>query len=232
MRWARQASAAKHAYLHSEISAVFLRHQISGSLRSAKQGVYRTVNPAILIDSVIIFRARVVPSRFELFQRQLVRRISIHLVCAKQREHRLWRMEPRAFQQMDGAKRIHFKIQNRNIFRLIVRWLCRAMYYQIEPMGAEHILKFATVPYIHVVVNKFPRRLFQPLQIPRRVPGFPEEYPAHIVINSVPPAALPIEIFDRFRANQTTGAGNQNCLRSHDRSSILPAEVANPWASI
>ena len=81
------------------------------------------------------------------------------------------------------------------------------------------------VANVQIVVSEVLRDPTQPVQIPRGVARIAKKNPAHVVVDAVDFAALAVKVFDGFRANQPAGTGNQNCLRSHGRSSILLAEV-------
>src|SRR5204863_333696 len=60
MRRAGQASAAKDAYPHFEVPPIFLSDEVGGCLRRSKQRMQRAVDPAGLVNAVVIFKARIV----------------------------------------------------------------------------------------------------------------------------------------------------------------------------
>src|SRR5438309_9982836 len=85
----RQAATAKDSHLHSEVTPIFLRGKVRRRFRSAKKRMQRLVDPASLADTLKILGSRVIVPLLQLFQRDLIRRISINLVGAKKNEHRV-----------------------------------------------------------------------------------------------------------------------------------------------
>ena len=69
MRGPCEASTSEDANLHAEVTAVLLSHQVGGSLRSAEERMQRAVDAAIFRDAVVVLRAGVFPTRFELLKR-------------------------------------------------------------------------------------------------------------------------------------------------------------------
>src|SRR6266849_7245351 len=226
VRRPRKAPAAKHAHIHPEIPPVLLRHQVRGSLRSPEQRVQCAINPAILIDSLVIFRPRIFPPRFQFLQRQFIRCVAIHLIRAQENKRRFRAVHPRRFQQIHRAQRIHLEIKNRNVTRLVVRWLRRAVHDQIKPLRLEKRFESRPVPYIQIVMREILCRSPQPLQIPRRIPRLAEEHPPHIVVNPVNRVPLPVKMLHSLRADQPARSRNQNCFHSH-RLALNPSLAPN-----
>ena len=80
----------------------------------------RLIDPAGFPDTLKVLGPRVIVPLLQLFQRDLIGRISINLVGAKKNEHRVGRMLARGFEKVHCPKRIHFEIKKRNLPRFIV----------------------------------------------------------------------------------------------------------------
>ena len=123
-------------------------------------------------------------------------------------------METSAFEKIDGAKGVHFKIESGNISGLVVGGLSGAVNDQVEGMGAEKLFECGAIANIDFVMSEVASDLAKTVQIPAGVAGLAEEDPAHVVVDAVDGVALAIEMFDGFGADQAAGAGDENgfCL--------------------
>lgn len=65
----------------------------------------------------------------------------------------------------------------------------------------------------------------EPVEIPGGVAGLTEKNLAHIIVDAVDLLALVIEMFHGFRADESAGTGNQNCLWLHLKGLLLSFEV-------
>src|SRR5262245_43664047 len=96
-----------------------------------------SIDPASLVDTVVILSAGILPSCGQFLQWQLVGCIAIHLVGADEHEHCFWTMLPSCFQKVHRAEGIDFEIKNRNVARFVVRGLGGTMHDQVETHAAE-----------------------------------------------------------------------------------------------
>src|SRR5579864_3059273 len=87
---AGQASAAKHPNIEAEITAVLLRQDIRGDLRSAKDGMRRAVDATLLADALVVGGIGIVVARCMFLQRLLIGRVAINLIGAEENETRFW----------------------------------------------------------------------------------------------------------------------------------------------
>ena len=85
---AGQAAAAEDARLHAEVAAVFLGHHVARELADAEEAVDAAVDPAGLVDAVVVLGVGVVVAGLVLDQRQLVGHVAVDLVGAHEDEHR------------------------------------------------------------------------------------------------------------------------------------------------
>src|SRR6266550_1966275 len=210
VRWPRQAATSKNPYLHVEVAPIFLRDEIRRRFRSAEQRMQRLIDPTALGDTREIFRPRVVVPLLQLRKWNLVGRIAINLVGAQKYEYRLGRMLARRFQEIHRAKRIHLEIEQGNLSRFIVRRLRRAVDDQIEALCSKEFFDGRSVANVQRRVSEPLGYGLQPLQIPERVARRAEENPPHVVIHAHNFMSLPVEMFDRFRTNQSAATGDQN----------------------
>ena len=77
-----EAAATQSASRHIKIAPVFLDHDISGDLRSAKEGVLRLVDSERFWNTVGVGRISVVPARRLLHQLDAVGGIAINFIRA------------------------------------------------------------------------------------------------------------------------------------------------------
>ena len=166
MRRAREAAAAENPHAHSEIAAVFLRVDVRGNFGSAEQRMQRAVNAAGFVDSFVIGRIGIVVASRGLLQRLLVGRVAVHFVGAHENKCGVAAMLARGFQQIHGAQRVHFKIQERDVRRFVMRRLRRAMDDQVEAIFAEQRHDPVAVSNIERQRSELSRSFLEPLEIP------------------------------------------------------------------
>jgi hypothetical protein len=81
-----------------------------------------------------------------------------------------------------------------------------------QPKSVRSKQLFQASPVANVqrrMLKPFGRR-FQPLQVPKRVAGRAKENSAHVIVHADNFVPLPVEVFGRFRANQSAAARNKN----------------------
>ena len=113
-------------------------------------------------------------------------------------------------QEIHGADRVDVEIDQRNLARLIVRRLRRAVDDQIESLRSKKFFDGSPVANIQRRVRKPLGRSFQPLEIPERIARGAEKHAAHIVVHADDFMPLPVKVLDRLRADQTTASGDKN----------------------
>src|SRR5260370_11435169 len=210
VRWPRQAAASKDTYLHVEVAPIFLRDQVRRRFRSAKKRMQRLIDPAGLADTRKIFHPRVVVPLLRLFEWNLIRRIAINLIRTQKYEHRLWRMQPRGFQKVHRAKRVHLEIDQRNLARLIVRRLRGAVDDQIKALRSKQLLDGCPVANVQRRVREPLGHALQPLQIPERIACRAEKDPPHVVVYPDDFMPVPVEMLHRFRSDQSAAPSDKN----------------------
>src|ERR1700682_6141452 len=119
-------------------------------------------------------------------------------------------MLARRFQEIHRAERIHLEIEKRNLSRLIVRRLRRAVDDQIEALRSKEFFDGRSVSNVQRRVCEPLGYPLQPLQIPERVARGAEENPAHVVVHADDFMPLPVKVLGRFRTDQSAAAGDQN----------------------
>src|SRR3974390_397547 len=212
MRRASEEAAAKNTTLHAKVAAVFLGHQIRGSLRSAEERMQGTVDAALLGDAVVVFRTRVLPAGFQFLERKFVGRVAVDFVGAEQNEHRFGAMEAGSLEKIDRAEGVDFEIEDGDIARLVVGRLGGAVNNQIKAIGTKEGFKTDAIAHVEFMMNEIPGDRAKTIQIPGGVTGRAKENLAHIVVDAVDFVALAIKMFNGFRTDQSTRAGNQNCF--------------------
>ncbi len=73
--------------------------------------------------------------------------------------------------------------------------------YEIEAVGTEKRLQPNSVANVEIMVDEVLCYATQPLEIPGGIAGIAEIDLAHVVVHAVDVVALPVKMFDRFRAN-------------------------------
>jgi len=210
MRRPGQAPSSKDTDLHIEIPSILLRDKISRRFRSPKRRMQCPVDPARFVHAGKIFRPRVVIALFEFLQRDLIRRVAIHFVGAEKHEDRFRTVLPGGFEKVHGTQRIDFKIQQWNFARLVVRWLRRAMHDEVKSVRSKQLLYAGPVANIERRMLKPFGRRFQPLQVPKRVAGRAKKNAPHVIVHADNFVPLAVEVFGRFRANQSAATGNKD----------------------
>src|SRR5258706_8305646 len=210
-----KASAAKNAYTHAEVSPVFLRVNVAGCFRSSEQGMQRAIDAAILVDSVEIGWIRVVVARFGFAQRLFVGRVTVDLIGAHEDESGVAAMLARGLQKIHRAERIDFEIKQCDVSCLVMRRLRRAVNNQVETMLAKQSHDAFAIANIERCRREPFRGSLQSLKIPQRISRRSEENPAHVIVRADDEMALPVKIFDRFRANQAAASGHKDVPGLH-----------------
>src|SRR6267142_1733671 len=182
MRGPGQASTAKNAHAHAEV----------------------------FVDSFEIRRVGVVVARTGFAQRFLVGSVAVHFVGAHEDKRSLSAVLARGLEKIHCAERVDFKIEQRNVGRFVMRWLRGAMKDQVEAMLAKQSHDPFAVADIERGWSEALRYSLQALQIPQRISRWAEEHAAHVVVRADDVMALPVEIFDRFGANQAATSGHED----------------------
>ena len=78
-------------------------------------------------------------------------------------------MLARGFEQIHRAQRVHFKIEQGDVRRLVVRGLRGAMDDQVEAIFAEQRHHAVAVANIERHGSELPRGALEPFEIPQRV---------------------------------------------------------------
>jgi len=86
MRRTDEATTPKDADLHAEVAAIFLGHQVGGSLGSPEERMERTVDAAIFVDAVVILGPCIFPPGLELLEGKFAGGVAVHLVGAEKNE--------------------------------------------------------------------------------------------------------------------------------------------------
>src|SRR6266702_163777 len=168
-----------------------------------------TVDAAMFVDTVEVFGARVIPTRFQFFQGQLVGRIAVNFVGAEENKYSVRTVEPRGFQQIHRTESIDFEIQDGDFAGFIVGWLGGAVNDQIEPVSPKKFFKRGSIANIQVMVGEIPGSVSETFQIPCRVSGVAKEDAAQVVINADHLMPLAIKMLDGFGADQPAGSGDK-----------------------
>src|SRR5256885_42765 len=114
------AQAASH---HAEIASIFLHHNVGSDLRSTKQRVLRLINPRRLAYAVVVLGPGILPSRFSLNERQIVRCVAVNLVCRHMHKWRGRHKATRCLKQVDGAHGVRIKVLEWYLRSQIMTWL-------------------------------------------------------------------------------------------------------------
>src|SRR5208337_3791918 len=96
-----------------------------------------TIDAAIFANTVVVFGSGIFPAGFKLRNRKLVWAVAVNFVGAEKNEGCFGTMEASGFEQIDCSKRVHFKIYNGYVPRLVVRRLCGAVDDQIERLRSK-----------------------------------------------------------------------------------------------
>src|SRR5258708_2306344 len=166
------------------------------------------VDAARFTDTGEVFRPGVVVSRLQLLQRNFVWRIAVNLIGAHHYENRIAAMLPGSFQQINGAKRVNFKIENGNIAGFVVGRLCGAMDYQIEAVALEQFIERIAITNIDAGMLKVLTGTLQPLQVPGGVTLCAKKQLAHVVVHADYTMALRVKMLHCFRTNESAAPGD------------------------
>ena len=88
---------------------------------------------------------------------------------------------------------------------------------QVEALLFEELQHFWPIPDVHLAMNEALGGLAQPFQIPTGIAQRTEKFPAQIIIHAKDPVSFAIIILDRFRTDESAGAGDQNFHGMHFR---------------
>ena len=127
---------------------------------------------------------------------------------------------PHRFQNVRGSERVHFKIHERNFFRLIMRRLGRAVEDGVKAVLLEERKNSLTVANIHIAMFKPRRGLLQARKIPRGVSRRPEELTAHVVVHADHRMPLPVEILHSLGSDQPAAPGNKRGHHPRERITL------------
>ena len=83
------------------------------------------------------------------------------------------------------------------------------MHDQVEPLRSKELFDGPAVANIERGMPEALRCPLQPFQVPQRISLRPEKDAAHIVVNARDFIALPVKMFNSFRANQTAASGDE-----------------------
>src|SRR5579872_1118310 len=169
----------------------------------------RAINAAILVDSVEIGRVRIVVARFRFPQRLLIGRLTVNFIGAHENERGFAAMLTRSFQKVHSAERVHFEVQQGNVSSFVMRRLRCTVNDQVETMLAKKRHDAFAIANIDRSRRKSFRDSVQAIEIPQRISRGTEENAAHIIVRANDAMALPVKIFDRFRANQAAASGHE-----------------------
>ena len=217
MMLAGEATAAKNADVHFEVTSVFLCHHVGCRFARAKKAVQRLVNPAVLAHAMPVFRPRVFPTRWQFLQRYFIRRVAINLVRRRKNKDGFLVRLARGFEQVECACRVDVKINKRNLSRLVMRRLRGTVNDHVEPLLFEQIEDFGPVANVQVQGAETPGVFLELFEIPQSVARRPEKLTAQIVVNPDDFVAFTVKMSNGFGANQTTGAGDQNLHAAYSR---------------
>jgi hypothetical protein len=180
-----KTAAAQRSGRHSEIAAVFLHHNVRRHFRRAKNGVFRLINAKRFLDAIGVIRIGVIPPLLQFLQRDLVRRVAIHLVRAHVDERRFRTRLPRGFEHVQRAAGVHIKIIERARRCEIVARLrgsvnngARFDFLQQR----QHCRASANIQFVMLEILV---RRSEPLLVPTRIAARSEEIRAHIVVHAV-----------------------------------------------
>jgi len=169
-----------------------------------------SVDAAGFINAVKVFRAGIVPASGKFGEGNFVGGISIDFVGAEKDKDGFRRMLARGFEQVDGAERVDFKIENGDVASLVVRRLRGTVDDQIEAIRTEELLDGRAIADIQADVNEAVGFGFQAFEVPKSVAGGAEEFAAHVVVDANDIVTLAVEMFDSFRADESAGTSDKN----------------------
>ncbi len=210
---AGQASPAKANRRHAEVASVLLHENVGCGLRGSEQAVHRPVDPHRLVDPIPVGGVGVIPTRFELHELELVRRVTVDLVGREEDERRIRARAPGALEEVQCPDRVDLEVVEGSRRGQVVRGLGRAVDDQVrrgprrQGRGSRrgHECRGRGVQTCR-------RRSHQPLEVPRRVPRLAEEVAAHVVVDANHAETARVEEGDGLRADQAAGTGDECAL--------------------
>jgi hypothetical protein len=124
---------------------------------------------------------------------------------------------PHRLENVRSSECIYFEIDERDLFRLIMRRLCGAMEDGVEAVFFEECKDSLTITNIEIAMFKLGRGFLQARKVPGRITSSSEKLTPPIVVHADNPMPLPVEIFRSFRANQPAASSNK---RGHHAEGI------------
>ena len=197
----RQTSAAKNPDLHFEISAVFLRQNICGGFARPEETVHSPVNPAVLADTIVVFRTRIIPACRQLLERNFIGCVTINFIGGHEYEHRIRVRLPRRFEQIQRADGIYVKVNEGDFFCLVMRRLRRAMNDDVETILLKEIKDFLAVTNVEFAMSEVFCDFSKTFKIPACVASGAEKFPPHIVVHAEHAMTFAIVINNSFGTN-------------------------------
>src|SRR5262245_50104178 len=182
---ASQATPTQAASLHPEVSTVLLNHHIRRDLRGSEQRMLRTINSHGFLDAAEIRRQRIIPTSSLFNERELIRCISIHLICRHVHEWRIRYVQTGSLQQVHGAYSVGVKILEWHLCCQIVGRLSSSMNNGIgAKLDKEHGNAFA-IANIELMMYKGRKLCLKTPLIPARVTTGTKELRAPVVVDTV-----------------------------------------------
>ena len=206
---AGEAAAAQRAGGHPEVATILLHHHVRRDLRRAEEGVLALVNPEGLADAIAVGGVGVVPTLFQLHERNLVGCVAINLVRSHVDERRLGARLPRGFKKVQGAHRVHIEVIEWPTRGEIVTGLRGGVDERVRPHFLEQGQHARAIANIQFVMLKSRELLLESLRVPARVAAGAEEVRAHIVVHAVNGPAGLREMRDDFGADKARGTGGE-----------------------
>src|SRR5437870_4967618 len=198
---AGQATPTQAASLHPEVSTVLLHHDIRRDLRGSEQRMLRAINPHGFRDATEIRRRRIIPPSSLFNERELIRCISIDLVCRHVHEWRIRYVEASSLQQVHGAYSVGVKIFEWHLRCQIVGRLSSSMNDGIgAKVDKEHDNAFA-IANIELMMYKGRKLCLKTPLIPARITAGTKELRAPVVVDTVDFPAFGTEIRTHFGTN-------------------------------
>src|SRR6266496_1038323 len=190
-----------------------------------------TIDPAALRDAVPILLPRVLPTGLELLERNLVGRVTVHLVRAGERQDRVGLVAAERLQDVHGPDGVDVEVFERHASGEIVRWLSRAMNDQIETFLGEESQHGITISNVELDVLEPRDRRFEAALVPARVPVSAKENGAHVVVDTHDLRADFVEVDDRFGADETIRACDEDTHGAYVIARRRPAASAQSLPS-
>ena len=203
---AGETAPTEDAGPYPEVPAILLHQHVGRDLRRAEQRVRRLVDAHRLVDAVGKRVTRVdLPARLLLDERQMVRRVAVHLVGRREHEHGVGAVSPARLEQVEGARRVDAEVRERIARGPIVRGLrgrvdddANAVAVAVEQrhqrIGVADVDRLVDVP------ATMPSLEFALLPGSRGVVA--KEPATHVVVDADDVEPAGDEAIDRFRADK------------------------------